>query len=238
MRYLALATDYDETIAEHGTIRPSTIAALKALRGSGRKLLLVTGRELAELKAVCSRLDLFDLAVCENGAVLFDPASGTATLLARAEPPQLAMALADAGVRPLFPGEVMISTLADQMPLLRATLRKLDIQVEVILNKSSVMILPAGVNKGSGLKEALSRIGLSLPQTVAVGDAENDLAMFAASGCAVAVANAVPQLKAIAHMVTAGEAGDGVAELIALMLKDDLSGVQPLSIRRAEIGTP
>src|SRR5947209_8000251 len=189
MRYLALATDYDETVADHGTIRPRTIAALERFRGSGRKLLLITGRELPELRAVCSRLDLFDLVVCENGGVLLDPRTGVETLLAPAASPNLAHALAEAGVRPVCVGQVMISTFADQKQLLLDTIHKLGVELEIILNKSSVMILPAGVNKGAGLKQALQRMDLSLCNVVAVGDAENDHAMLAVSGFAVAVAN-------------------------------------------------
>ncbi|MBE9211757.1 HAD-IIB family hydrolase [Plectonema cf. radiosum LEGE 06105] len=49
MRYLALATDYDGTLATHGHVNDETIAALKRLRSSGRKLILITGRELNDL---------------------------------------------------------------------------------------------------------------------------------------------------------------------------------------------
>ena len=49
MRYLALCTDYDGTIARHGVVDLPTIDALARLRESGRKLIMVTGRELAEL---------------------------------------------------------------------------------------------------------------------------------------------------------------------------------------------
>ena len=57
MRYLALCTDYDGTIADHGKVDKPTIAALEELRTSGRKLVLVTGREIPDLETVCDRLD-------------------------------------------------------------------------------------------------------------------------------------------------------------------------------------
>src|SRR5262245_3968957 len=50
MRYLALACDYDGTIAHHGRVDDDTLAALRRVRASGRKLLLVTGRELDDLQ--------------------------------------------------------------------------------------------------------------------------------------------------------------------------------------------
>jgi len=61
--------------------------------------------------------------------------------------------------------------------------------------------------------------------TVAVGDAENDHAMLAASECGVAVANALDALKDRADLVTRGARGAGVEELIDRMLDDDLRSV-------------
>ena len=62
MRYIALCTDYDGTIAHHGRVDEQTIAALEELRNSGRKLVMVTGREIGDLRKVFDRLDLFDPA--------------------------------------------------------------------------------------------------------------------------------------------------------------------------------
>ncbi len=53
----------------------ATVEALERLKRSGRKLLLVTGRELPDLVAVCPRLDLFDRVTAENGVLLYDPAT-------------------------------------------------------------------------------------------------------------------------------------------------------------------
>lgn len=73
MRFHALATDYDGTIARDGVVDDETIFALERLRASGRRLIMVTGRELDDLIRVCPRLDLFDLVVAENGAILYEP---------------------------------------------------------------------------------------------------------------------------------------------------------------------
>jgi hydroxymethylpyrimidine pyrophosphatase-like HAD family hydrolase len=47
MYFIALATDYDGTIAEDGVVADATLEALHELKHSGRKLLLVTGRPRA-----------------------------------------------------------------------------------------------------------------------------------------------------------------------------------------------
>ena len=88
MRYVALATDFDGTLAHDGCVPDSTVAALKELAASGRKLLLVTGRELEDLRRTFHSLDLFDWLVVENGAVLHRPANGETRVLA--EPPPAA----------------------------------------------------------------------------------------------------------------------------------------------------
>ncbi len=44
MRYVALATGYDGTLAHDGIVSPETLEALGKLRQSGRKLIMVTGQ--------------------------------------------------------------------------------------------------------------------------------------------------------------------------------------------------
>ena len=52
MRYHVLAVDYDGTIALHGKVPREVVETLKKVKASSRKLLLVTGRELDELKEI------------------------------------------------------------------------------------------------------------------------------------------------------------------------------------------
>jgi hypothetical protein len=68
-----LATDYDGTLAHDGVVDDATADSLIAFRLSGRRLLLVTGRELPDLLRVFPRIELFDRVVAENGALLFEP---------------------------------------------------------------------------------------------------------------------------------------------------------------------
>ena len=55
MRYLALACDYDGTLAHGGVVSEQTVSALTYLRSSGRKLLLVTGRRLDDIARIFPR---------------------------------------------------------------------------------------------------------------------------------------------------------------------------------------
>ncbi len=71
MHYVVLATDYDGTIAHDGGIDAPTLGALERLRAGARRLILVTSRSWEDLRRVMPRLDLFDLVVAENGALLY-----------------------------------------------------------------------------------------------------------------------------------------------------------------------
>ena len=90
MRYHALACDYDGTIAHHGQVDAATVAGLERLADSGRKLVLVTGRELDDLLEVFPQVGLFARVVAENGALLYRPADQTATPLGERPPEQFA----------------------------------------------------------------------------------------------------------------------------------------------------
>lgn len=87
-------------------------------------------------------------------------------------------------------------------------------------------VLPPGASKGDGVRRLLEgAFGGVVPAAVmALGDAENDLAMFELVGTSVAMANALPALKELATVVTVGtNVEDGVAEAIHQLILDPLS---------------
>jgi hydroxymethylpyrimidine pyrophosphatase-like HAD family hydrolase len=221
MSLIAVAADYDGTLARLGRVDSKTIAALERLKASGRKLVLVSGRQLDDLRIVCEPLNLFDQVVAENGAVLFDPSSREETLLAPPPPEALIAALKARAVEPLSVGRGLLATSAINLPAALSAVRASAARWHAVLNKSSLMLLPEGVDKASGLAAALYALELSPSETLAIGDAENDIAFMTICGLAVAVANALPEVKASAHIVTAGENGEGVVEVVAGLLAED-----------------
>jgi len=227
MRYSVLAGDYDGTLAHDGVISAPTIAALDRFRRSGRFLLIVTGRELADLQNVCPVLDKFEWVVAENGALLYRPADNFSKLLCVPASPRLAQKLAEAGVEPLSVGRAIIATREPHEVLAVELIKQLGLELQVIFNKGAVMILPTGVNKASGLSAALKRMKIAPQHVVGVGDAENDHAFLETCGVAVAVANALPTLKEHAALITRGALGQGVIELIERMIASDLKDATP-----------
>lgn len=80
-------------------------------------------------------------------------------------------------------------------------------------------IVPKGVNKGSAVQRLCSQLGMDVADSIAAGDAENDLGMLRAAGLGCAMANAVEAVKKNAGYVTEHDNNhDGVAEIVEKFL--------------------
>jgi HAD superfamily hydrolase (TIGR01484 family) len=222
MRYLALVADYDGTLAADDRVPDKTLEALERLRVSGRRTILLTGRRLNDLFAVCAHTRLFDLIIAENGAVVYDPGTREETVLANPPSKQFVRALRAHGVDPLETGQAIVSTLDAHRRTVQDVVWEFGLEAQVICNRSAVMVLPAGINKATGLEYALRKLGLSRHEVVGIGDAENDHSFLARCECAVAVANAIPAVREVAAFVTKGKNGSGVCELIDELIAGDL----------------
>ena len=221
MYFIALATDYDGTFAHNGIVLERTLKAVRKLKETGRKLLLVTGRELPDLKKVFPELDVFDKVVVENGALLYTPSTGEEKPLAPAPSDAFVAELEKRGIGPISVGRSIVATWEPHQAAALEAIQALGLELEIVFNKGAVMILPSGINKATGLAAALAELGLSPHNVVGIGDAENDHAFLRACGCSVAVANALPAVKDTADLVTKGARGRGVEELIEGLIGRD-----------------
>lgn len=75
-------------------------------------------------------------------------------------------------------------------------------------------ILPKGISKATALKKLSQILGVDISNTVAVGDYNNDITMLETAGVGIAVANAVPDVKAVADHVTVSNDDDAIAQII------------------------
>lgn len=227
MRYLALATDYDGTLATHGVVPPEALAALQKARDLGRRLILVTGRVWPDLQEVFPEYRVFHRIVAENGALFIDPETSEQTLLGAAPPDVFIARLREQHVEPLAVGRVIVATWEPWQNVVLGAIRDLGLELQVIFNKGAVMVLPSGVNKASGLVAALAQLNISRHNCIGVGDAENDHALLEQSELGVAVANAIPMLQERADWTTRGERGAGIIELCEEWLATDLRARSP-----------
>lgn len=222
MRYLALASDYDGTLASQGKVDEQTLKAVDRLLESGRKLILVTGRELDDLKKVFDAIDRCELVVAENGGVLYNPKTQEERSLVEPPQPEFLEELHRRGI-PISVGRGIVATWEPHQNAVLEVIKQLGLELQVSFNKGAVMVLPSGINKQTGLQAALCDLGLSLHNMVGIGDAENDHVFLSSCECSVAVSNALPSLKERADIVTEEDHGAGVAEIIDQLLADDLS---------------
>ena len=215
-RYHALAVDFDGTIAHDRVVDRPTRDALRRARAAGAKLLLITGRLRSSLQRDFDEPELFDLVVLENGAVILDPAADQEEPLSDPPPPEFAEELLRRGVpeQRLRVGRVIVSTWRPHELIVAEVIRDLGLDRQIIFNKDAVMTLPPGLDKEAGLRAALDRLSVATSRAIGVGDAENDEPLLAVCGLGVAVANATAALKEQADLVTHGERGRGVAEVI------------------------
>ena len=220
MRYTAIATDYDGTLAHDGKVDESTIGALVRANEAGLVNILVTGRELADLFNTFSRPAVFKRIVAENGAVLYDPSTQAVRTLSVPPPPALLAQLARQSV-PVSVGHTIVATVEPHEHAVLAAIRELSLEWHIIFNKGSVMALPVDVSKATGLAAVLEELGLASEDVVGIGDAENDQAFLATCGLSVAVANSLPVVKEAADIVTRHPRGAGVEELIDRLLYGD-----------------
>src|SRR5437588_3716566 len=134
MNIRALATDYDGTIARHGLVEDSTVRALEAFQDSGRKLIMVTGRELPELLKIFPAAKRFDLLVAENGGLLYDPATERRQLLGPEPNARLIECLRQRGVHPLSIGHSIIATQENYLGVIEESVAELGLHLNLIPN--------------------------------------------------------------------------------------------------------
>jgi HAD superfamily hydrolase (TIGR01484 family) len=157
MHLLVLAADYDGTLASDGKVDDSTIEALERVRSSGRKLILVTGRHLPDLCKIFPNLELFDRVIVENGGVLYRPQTREQKLLT--EPPdERFVSLLQQRQVPFSTGRTIVATWHPHEEEVLKAIRDLGLELQVTFNKGAVMVLPSGVNKGTGLAAALQEL--------------------------------------------------------------------------------
>jgi hydroxymethylpyrimidine pyrophosphatase-like HAD family hydrolase len=258
-----VASDLDGTLLRPDeTVSERTRHAIAAAQRAGITVVLVTGRPPRSLAPIAARIGLGGIAICANGAVVWDLDAGamvdTSPLAAEA-----AAALVR-GLREAIPGVLFAVELergfgreagwsdgslpaapgaleADALqlvtgPVVKLLLRHPTLPFAEVARRARetvgedavvtwagtrvVEISAAGVTKAWALERLCARLGVQREEVVAVGDMENDLAMLAWAGHAVAVANAQQDVLDAADEVTASNLDDGVAQVLERLVAD------------------
>jgi hydroxymethylpyrimidine pyrophosphatase-like HAD family hydrolase len=154
------------------------------------------------------------LVVGEEGGVLVDVGAGTLRLLADPLEAELVDALRAAGVPDLDVGHVVVGAPVEHRDALVRARDLVGSHRHLVVNKGSAALAPIGCDKASGLLAAVTYLGAEGLPIVAIGDAANDLPMFAMATFPYAVANADRAVREAGIPITRAAAGSGVAEAL------------------------
>ncbi|MEU1262786.1 HAD family hydrolase [Streptomyces cellulosae] len=254
-----IATDLDGTLLRgDDTLSDRSLAALARAARAGVRHLVVTGRPAPRVRPLLDDLGCTGLAVCGQGAQVYDAAAGrmlwsvrldrelaeTALGKIEAEVGEVYAAVDQDGVdgltlieqgyrmpHPTLPSvrverrddlwakpisKVLLRHPALSDDALAAAARSVvgSLATVTMSGPGTVELQPCGVTKATGLALAAEHLGLRPEDTVAFGDMPNDVPMFRWAGHGVAMANAHPELKAVADEVTLSNEDDGVAVVL------------------------
>ncbi|MET7988804.1 HAD family hydrolase [Streptomyces sp. NPDC005281] len=257
-RFGVVATDLDGTLLRGDlSVSPRTRAALTRVSALGARHLIVTGRPAAGCRRLLEPLGYEGLAVCGQGAQLYDVGRDQLLSSATLDQPTvrelldyiveltgpLELAVVTAGLH----GEFLVTHgFADRVrngwrlvehhadlwtsPIEKVLIRSrcLDddrlaaLAQRVCADRISVThsgegmieLLPAGVNKASGLAAAARRLGFTSADTIAFGDMPNDIPMLAWAAHGVAMGNAHAELRRHADEIAPTNEEDGVAAVL------------------------
>ena len=212
MKFSVLALDYDGTIARDGKTHSTIVEGIREARGRGITVILVTGRILSDLRRVFDEQDLVDVIVAENGAAI-QSSNGRIRLLGGPAPQGFLDELSRLKVEFQL-GDCVVGADALEAPKILGAIRKLQLSLILAFNHNRVMVLPQGITKATGLREALKTLRLSLHNCIGIGDAENDYALLDACEIGVAVGWGSSSLHKIADEVLEGLWPDAIADYI------------------------
>ena len=223
-KFKVFAVDIDGTLTENGggVIHIGALAKLRHLEKLGYSVIYVTGRSSIEAYVLAVFGGTTRIAVGENGgAITLAPQEHR--LLANKDKcvegyELLRKSLDGVQIKPVFPRmtEVVMMRTFD----LKQGQKILDenhLDLYLSDSKYAFHINEKGMDKAAGLKEALKILKAQPEETIAIGDSETDVPMYAACGCSIALGHADDSVKSQATHVVSGKEGAGLAEAIDLV---------------------
>ena len=220
MQHVVIAVDVDGTLYDGVGVAAEAVDAVREAHDNGHTLVIVTGRRWEELgHVVPGILGFVARVVCEEGGVLVNVESGKLTLLAEGVEADLVAALRAAEVPYLDVGHVVVGAPTTSEALVAKVRDTVGSTRRIVTNKGSIALAPVGCDKASGLRAAIADLQLEELPIVAIGDASNDLPMFAIATFAFGVANADDAVRASGVQLTTASFGSGVAEALRDVLQ-------------------
>lgn len=208
-----ILSDYDRTFTDASLkIEPGLRQAIGRLQKNGVFFGIVSGRKCEFMDDFFTdNAGLIDAYVAENGCVGY--ACGKKYYLCSVTGQEALLTGLKRSNIPYDAGDVVVSVDRKYGALLDTLLISYP-ELHAVKNIDSIMILPAGVSKASGIQWLLGMYRLTPEETACIGDAENDLEMRDLCSLLGAVGNALPELKRASDYVCGQEFGLGLQEFI------------------------
>jgi phosphoglycolate phosphatase (TIGR01487 family) len=219
----ALLTDIDGTITDPSRrINTGAIEVIRSLADRGVKIVLASGNTSCFMDALCRMIGTDGTFIAENGGVFRAGFDGDLHFDGDQEICRQALGVL----------QEHYQVESKELGLLSPTYRFTDIaiartvpfdEIRAILSTSSVQVIDTGyaihlqapgVNKGTALARLAPAMGLAPSDFLAVGDSVNDAQALRSAGIAITVANAHPEIKAVATFVAKKAYGDGFVEAV------------------------
>ncbi len=214
----AVAIDFDRTLTDESFEVTEKVKDYLLEAKKDMVIIIASGRTFDFFKEN-ALLDIGHIFVIENGAQIFINGNPVPTPTGPTETQdrisdKIKSELTGELIREKIPfrsGRKIISVKRVYEESVNRIVEGMDVRLEY--NVDDIMILPAGMDKGSGVMMAAALAGLD-GGIAAVGDAENDVKLFEVADLKGAVANAIPELKVMADFVSEKPYGEGVIEFI------------------------
>jgi hydroxymethylpyrimidine pyrophosphatase-like HAD family hydrolase len=206
-------SDYDRTFTDASLrVEPGLVDTILKLKRKGILFSIVSGRKYSFMYDLYRSLEgVVDSFIAENGCVGY--ARGAKHFIARAEGRDNMLAGLRALSAPYDAGDVVVSVHRDHEQEVDQVLSQFP-HMHVVRNVDSLMILPYGVSKATGINWLMGVYSLTPVQMACIGDAENDLEMRSLCGLMGAVYNALPAVKKESDYVCQQSFGCGLKEFL------------------------
>ena len=206
-------SDYDRTFTD-ATLQvvPGLAEAIGRLRARGVPFSIVSGRKYSfMIDFYRSMAGLVDSFIAENGCVGY--ANGCRTVICEAVRRDGLLSELEREAIPYDAGDVVVSVHSKHLPAVEPIMEQFP-AYHVIRNVDSLMILPHGASKATGIRWLMDVYCVQPPEMACIGDAENDIDMRALCSTMGAVANALPAVKRESDYICRQSFGEGLKEFL------------------------
>jgi len=219
----ALLSDIDGTITDPTRrIHTGAIQQIRRLVDHGVEVVLASGNTSCFMDALCKMIGTHGTFIAENGGVFRIGYTGTLRIkgdqtVCRKALEVLQTHFRSAGIElelysPLYRFADLAFARTVPVDEVRSVLR--DHPVQVIDTGYAIHLQAPGINKGTALTALAEETGLAPADFLAIGDSVNDIRMLETAGIGITVANAHPDIKAVAQYIAGKEYGDGFVEAL------------------------